>query len=330
MHIVVLGGGTGSFAVLQALKELRNNSITAIVNMTDDGGSNQVIRDEFGLLPLSDLRKSILALSKDNENELLRQIFMYRFDKGEGLEGHTLGNLIMMALSTIKDSELGAINAACKLFAVKGKILPVTLEQAKLTATYANQKILLGEHKIDEPNTKDEESHIVNLRLTPQVKAYDKAIDAILSADYVILGPGDLYTTTLANCIVDGIADAIANSKAKFIYITNLMSKRGQTRGFSQQNHVDEIAKYCKRYPDITLINNGKLPREGLKRYLEIGEHVISDDLPNSSTIYRADLVVGNVIKKQGGDKLIRSLLRHDKKKLKKIFKKIFSSQQVS
>ncbi len=326
MHIVVLGGGTGSFAVLQALKELRNNSITAIVNMTDDGGSNQVIRDEFGLLPLSDLRKSILALSKDNENELLRQIFMYRFDKGEGLEGHTLGNLIMMALSTIKDTELGAIDAACKLFAVKGKILPVTLEQAKLTATYENQKVLLGEHKIDEPNTKDEESHIVNLRLTPQVKAYDKAIDAILSADYVILGPGDLYTTTLANCIVDGIADAIANSKAKFIYITNLMSKRGQTRGFSQQNHVDEIAKYCKRYPDIILINNGKLPREGLKRYLEIGEHVISDDLPSSSTIYRADLVVGNVIKKQGGDKLIRSLLRHDKKKLKKIFKKIFSS----
>ena len=150
LKIVVIGGGTGTIPVLSGLKQFSEFDLQVIVSMTDDGGSNAVIRDEFGLLPLSDLRKSIIALSQ-NDDKLLRDIFTYRFSKGEGLIGHTLGNLILMGLTETTGSEIGAIEAVSKLFNVKGKVIPVTLDSTKLVADYTDGTKIKGEHIIDEP-----------------------------------------------------------------------------------------------------------------------------------------------------------------------------------
>jgi len=151
MNITVIGGGTGSSTVLEGLKSKKDLSLKVIVGMMDDGGSNAVVRDEFGLLPLSDLRKSIIALSTENEDQILRNLFTYRFSQGDGLKGHTLGNLLMIAMTEITGSEVEAIEMFKYLFSVSGDIIPVTLDKVKLVAEYTNGMKIVGEHFIDEP-----------------------------------------------------------------------------------------------------------------------------------------------------------------------------------
>lgn len=327
MNIVILGGGTGSHGVLVGLKQTKTLELTAIVNMTDDGGSNQIIRDEFGILPLSDLRKSIIALSRDNRNDILRKLFTYRFDKGVGLSGHTLGNLIMTALTEITGNESDAVDVACDIFDVQGKVIPVTLDQVRLVAEYDDGSSVLGEHHIDEPGKNHTGELIKRLYSIPVAKANPKAVDAIETADFIIIGPGDLYTTTIANLIIDGIPQALQRTSAKVIYISNLMSKKGQTRGMTANDHINEIEKYATRRPDISLINNGPLPPEGLQRYIAIGEHVIVDDLsPNDPSIFRTDIVAHEFVQKSSGDTLIRSYVRHDPQKMKHALELLFKN----
>jgi len=167
--VVIIGGGTGTTAVLLGLKKYKDLCISVIVSMTDDGGSNAVVRDEFGLLPLSDLRKSIIALSK-TENGVLRDVFTYRFEEGEGLRGHTLGNLIMMGLSRMYGTEQDAIDAASKLFAVRGKIIPVTYDDVRLVAEYRDGTKVKGEHLIDEPGEKNRKKQIKDFYTTPKAR----------------------------------------------------------------------------------------------------------------------------------------------------------------
>ena len=157
--VVVIGGGTGTVAVLHGLKKYNDLDLSVIVSMTDDGGSNAVVRDQFGYLPLSDLRKSIIALS-GTKNGVLRDVFTYRFEKGDGLKSHTLGNLIMMGLADMTGSEIGAIDAASKLFNVHGKIIPVTTDDVRLVAEYEDGSKVEGEHLIDEPDKKHEDLRI--------------------------------------------------------------------------------------------------------------------------------------------------------------------------
>jgi uncharacterized cofD-like protein len=176
MKITVIGGGTGTSTVLEGLKKYKDLDISIIVGMMDDGGSNAVVRDEFGLLPFSDLRKSIIALSQENEGGILRDLFTYRFSEGEGLKGHTLGNLLMIAMTDITGSEIGAIETFKYLFSVGGDILPVTLDKVKLVAEYSNGKKVIGEHLIDEP---EEDLYIKKFYLDGKAIAYTGAVDAI-------------------------------------------------------------------------------------------------------------------------------------------------------
>jgi uncharacterized cofD-like protein len=323
MKITVIGGGTGTSTVLEGLKKYKDLDISIIVGMMDDGGSNAVVRDEFGLLPFSDLRKSIIALSGENEGDILRDLFTYRFAEGEGLKGHTLGNLLMIAMTDITGSEVGAIETFKYLFSVRGDILPVTLDKVRLVAEYSNGEQVVGEHFIDEP---ENDLRIKNFYLDSKATAYKGAVDAILNADYIVVGPGDLYTTTLANIVVEGIPQALQKTKAKIIFITNLMTKIGQTRGFTQRSMVELLEGYIGRRLDYILMNNGKIPQEAYKRYVEDGESLFKDDLGNNSgrTILREDLVANSLIKKQRGDTLVRSLVRHDPQKLGKHLYKIF------
>lgn len=314
-------------AVLRGLKDYNDLDISVIVSMTDDGGSNAVIRDEFGILPLSDLRKSILALS-EVENGILRKLFVYRFHKGKGLSGHTVGNLMMMALTDITGSEIKAIEATKKLFRVKGKVIPVTLQHTALVAEYETGQKIKGEHLIDEPSLPHKLGRIISLSLFPKVKANPEAVRALITADFIIAGPGDLYTTTLASMIVPGISAAMKKNKGKFIYISNLMTKYGQTSGMSANDLVSEMERYASRKPNVVIVHKGNFPKNVLKKYAAQGEKVIFDDLEEGSfKVKRSSLIIDREIKREKGDKLVRSLIRHDSNKLGKTIYKIISGQ---
>ena len=332
MNITVIGGGTGSSTVLEGLKSKRDLSLRVVVGMMDDGGSNAVVRDEFGLLPLSDLRKSILALSTENEDQILRNLFTYRFSQGKGLKGHTLGNLLMIAMTEISGNEVDAIEMFKYLFSVSGDIYPVTLDKVRLVAEYTNGEKLVGEHFIDEPEI---DRKISKFYFDGKAKAYKGAVDAILSSDYIIIGPGDLYTTTLPNLLVDGIPQALQNSKGKLIFISNLMSKIGQTRGLTIEDMLKVLEDSIGRKFDYVLINNGKIPQKAYQRYIEKGEHLFKDDIKGKDrVVVRADLVANSLLKKEKGDTLDRSLVRHDPEKLGvqlyKIFRKGWRSKLFS
>ena len=323
MNIVVIGGGSGSSVVLEGLKRYRDLNLSVIVGMMDDGGSNAVVRDEFGLLPLSDVRKSILALAEDNENTFLRQLLTYRFSN-ENMQGHTLGNILMIAMSDILGSEVEAIKTLCNMFSVRGKVIPVTLDNVRLMAKYDDGSIVKGEHYIDEP---EKDINIVEFGLDGTAKAYPQALEAILEADYIILGPGDLYTTLLPNLLVYGIKKSIQRSKAKVVYISNLMTKIGQTRHKSLKEIVNIVEENIGKKLDYVLINNGRIPKEAYQRYIADGENLIQNNLEQSKkrTIISTDLVANDDIKKEKGDTLKRSLVRHDSLKLGKVLYRIFN-----
>lgn len=316
--ITVLGGGTGSSIVLKGLKNFSDLKLNVIVNMTDDGGSNEVITKEFSLLPLSDLRKTILALDPNSEN-ILNKIFSYRFDRGLGLSGHTLGNLVLVALSDLLGSEKKAILELTKLLKINAGVIPVTLQKTKLVAKYSDGSKIIGEHLIDEL---DKNKKIINLQTIPKVKINLDAKKIILNSNFIIIGPGDLYTTTLANLIISGVREALKKSKAKIIFIGNLTTKKGQTQEMSAKDIVLEIEKYLDRKVDYIVLNNKKIDSKIKKNYFN-GEKEIANDFKNDSRIILTDLIDKNIFKKDKGDKLVRSFLRHDSKKLANIIYKI-------
>ncbi len=317
-RVVVIGGGTGTTVTLSGLRTYEDIDLSVIVNMVDDGGSNRVVRDEFGLLPLSDLRKSIIALAPSG-NDILRQLFTFRFSKGRGLKGHTLGNLVMIGLSEMRGGEVEAIEAMRTLFHVKGNVLPASLTKTTLVATYDDGAVVKGEHAIDEPeHPKDKK--IVKVTLEPKPKPYERAIEAILSSDVIIVGPGDLYTTIIAALLVPGMKEAIQSSKAKLVFVTNLMTKKGQTHWMGGAHMVTELAKYTGREPDVVLLHRGTLPEKATQAYIEKGEHPIIDDFSDDThyKVVREDLAAREEVVRDTGDVLTRSLVRHDPERLGK------------
>lgn len=325
--VVIIGGGTGTFVALSGLKKYPLD-LSVIVSMMDDGGSNRVIRDEFGLLPTSDLRQCIVALADEKENELLRKLFTYRYSSGVGISGMTFGNLFMAALTDIFKSQDKAIEETCKILHVRGKIIPVTFSDSHLVARYENGKQVLGEHSIDEPGEKQGSYKIVELKLIPKAKANPKAIKEIREADLIVIGPGDLYTSVLANIVVDGIAKAIRTSRAKKLYVVNLMTRFGQTNDLSAKGHVNTLQKYIGgKVLDYCLINNSKnFPKGILERYKEEKAHPVLDDLGNENRfkVIRKDFISSKVHLKHLTDNLKRSLIRHDSDKLAKVIMSLF------
>ncbi|PIR58263.1 MAG: hypothetical protein COU70_01830, partial [Parcubacteria group bacterium CG10_big_fil_rev_8_21_14_0_10_35_15] len=205
-NIVVIGGGTGTFVVLSGLKKYSVN-LSAIVSMMDSGGSNRVLRDEFGLLPTSDIRQCLVALAANNNGSevLLRKLFMHRFCRGKGMNGMTFGNLFMAALTDILGSQEKAILQTQNILKIKGEILPVTFDHSHLAVIYENGRKVVGEHYIDEPKHNGKIG-IKKAFLLPSARAYLPAIKAIKKADLIIIGPGDLYTSLISNLLVKGIA----------------------------------------------------------------------------------------------------------------------------
>lgn len=321
-EVVVIGGGTGTYTVLSGLRKYPVD-LTAVVSMADSGGSNRILRDEFGILPTSDIRQALVALADGKgDREIFRELFSYRFHQGTGITGMTFGNLFMAALSDILGSQIEAIDRTAQILHLKGRVLPVTLDDAHLVARYENGHQAVGEHYIDEPRH-DGRLKIVGLEYIPQPKAYRQSIRAIRDADLVILGPGDLYTSVVCNLIVGGVPAALERTKAKVVYVLNLMTRYGQTYGMSAKNHVAAVQKYGgNSVLDYVLVNdNGSLPRPILRKYAEENSFLVDDDLGEGTKkmkVVRSDLLSHQVVKKQPGDKLQRSMIRHDQRKLAK------------
>lgn len=319
-RVVVVGGGTGTHTVLRGLREYADViDIKAIVSMADSGGSTGRLRDEFGYLPIGDVRNALTALA-GTDSVLLRELFLYRFNKGEGLYGHNFGNLFITALTDILGSEVAAIKAAASILNVVGEVIPVTTTNTKLTALYDDGSVVVGQHEIDEALTTKNDSRIVELGLQPKADLYEEAELAIREADLLVLGPGDLYTSILANCVVDGFREAVSMSNAKIVYVCNLMSKRGQTVGMHAAEHIAEISKHIGRVPDVALINTATFKDDLVRKYEAEGDHPILNNCDDSGlcTIEARPLASSDDIEQQTHDLIKRSLIRHDSDALAK------------
>lgn len=317
-RVVCIGGGTGTFVVLRGLK-YHPIHLAAIVAMSDSGGSNKRIRDEFGLLPTSDIRQCFVALSEEDRGVgLLRKLFMYRFEKGTGISGMTFGNLFMAALTDILGSQREAIQQTGKVLKINGQVLPVSYTPTNLFAEYENHHVVTEEHFIDEP-VHDGKLAITRVWLEPKAESNPDAVKAIGKADMIVLGPGDLYTSVIPNLLVHGIVQAISKSKAKIVYVMNLMTKYGQTYQFSAQDHIRTIEQYLERPVDAIVLSSSPIPKRALHVYAKHHEYPVMDDFSENQRRYailRGDIISDAVIKKSESDHLVRSLIRHDSKKL--------------
>jgi uncharacterized cofD-like protein len=259
-RIVAIGGGTGLSTLLRGLKEYTAN-LTAIVTVADDGGSSGRLRHELGVLPPGDIRNCLVALA-DNESTMA-ELFQYRFNEGDGLSGHSFGNLFLAAMCGIAGDFDRAIKESSRVLAIKGRVLPSTLANVSLEATLVDGSIVRGETAISQST-----SPIASVRLVPEnSEPLDEAIEAILAADAIILGPGSLYTSVMPNLLVPGIAEAVERSMAFKIYVCNIMTQPGETDGMTAADHVHALLDGTHRQLFEYALVNVEQPSRLLKRY---------------------------------------------------------------
>lgn len=305
--IVVIGGGTGVFTVLSGLRKYPCQ-LAAIVSMADDGGSTGLLREEFGILPPGDIRRALVALS-DRPGATLCNLFNYRFSEGEGLAGHTFGNLLITALERITGDFSRAVEEAARLLSVKGKVIPVTLNRVKLVARLENGREIKGETNIDVPKH-DGWLKIKEVYLNPAGRANAKALKAISGADLIVIGPGDLYTSVIPNLLVKDIPRAIRKSKAKKVYVCNLMTKFGETSGFRASDFLKAIENYLGGgVLDYFIVNIQKPSLNRLKKYSEERADFVEYKKENFADRRRPLVLTGDFLRPHG-------FLRHDPDKL--------------
>jgi len=280
-RIVVIGGGTGLSTVLRGLKTYPFD-ITAIVTVADDGGSSGRLRDDYDIPPPGDIRNVIAALS-DTE-PLFEQMFQYRFSNNNSktLGGHSLGNLMLAALTEITGDFNLAISEMSKVLKVHGKVIPAANKQVTLHAELENGMFIEGESRIPKAN-----SPIRRVFLSPKdVKPLPSAIQAIKQADIILIGPGSLYTSIIPNLLVKEIASAVVNASAEKIYICNLMTQPGETLGYRASDHVNAIHNHTgEKFIQSILINNQDLPRNVSELYLEEKAEPVLFDIDNLAKI---------------------------------------------
>jgi uncharacterized cofD-like protein len=281
-HIVTIGGGSGPFALLNKLKHVPCH-VTAIVTMCDSGGSSRRLMDEFGQLPLGDLRQALVALSR--RSSLWREIFTYRFGTSQleppSVGGHSLGNLLLAALQNINHGRLlDAIAEAEAILDTAGRVLPVTSDRATLCAELEDGSMIRGESDIDTRGDRAT-GPLVPIRriyIAEQTTPCSQAIRALKRADIIVLGPGDLYTSVLPNLLVPGIAEAIRESEAEKVYVCNLMTKRGETDGYKASDFVRTAQEYMGSRLDWVLMHDGQLPEHLHAVYNSQGQHPVEPD----------------------------------------------------
>lgn len=305
--ILAIGGGTGLSTLLKGIKNY-SSDITAIVTMADDGGGSGVLRRSFGMLPLGDVRNCLLALS-DIEPEM-NTLLSHRFEKGE-LKGQSFGNLFLLAMNEIYGSFEEAVKMASSILRVKGTVMPITVNDVNIEATYDDKSKAFGESILPAEAIKDNKK-IKRVELCPKdVEPLDGVITAINKADIILIGPGSLYTSIIPNLLVKGVTEAIISSAAKKIYVQNVMTQHGETDDMSVKDHVEAIFEHSDKIFDSIIINNKVLSEDLKKKYQEeYQEQIFLTDGDKKYLEEEAiDYIEGDCL--DGGD-----YVRHDSEKL--------------
>jgi uncharacterized cofD-like protein len=273
LNIVAIGGGTGLSTLLRGLKRYVDadggwsvGALGAIVTVTDEGGSSGVLRKEFGMLPPGDIRNCIVALAE--EEQLLSQLFNYRFDTDSALKGHSLGNLLLTAMCEITGSFDNAVLAASEVLKIRGEIYPSTLSDVRLRATLEDGTVLVGEvaisgsHIGEAPRTGVRHARITHLALDPEgAEPTRDALAALAAADLIIIGPGSLYTSVLPNLVIGKLAEALRGAKALRVYICNVMTQPNETDDYTAEDHLQAIVEHAGLVVDV-MVMNGRRPSD--------------------------------------------------------------------
>jgi uncharacterized cofD-like protein len=303
--VVTIGGGTGLSVLLTGLKEYTSN-ITAIVTVADDGGSSGRLRQEFDILPPGDIRNCLVALS--DSPALMRDLFQFRFDKSSELSGHSFGNLFITVMTRLTGDFEKAIKETSKVLALRGQVIPSTLNNVVLTAKHKDGSVTEGENNIPKARLP-----IDRVSLKPAGSpATPEALKAIEEARIIVLGPGSLYTSIVPNLLIKEISDAIAASNAIKVYVCNIMTQPGETDGLNASDHVKTLITHAHpKVIDYCIVNSGEIPNDTLKRYQQQNSYPVVNDRKNIESIgYRVieeDAVV------------VDDVARHDPQKLAKI-----------
>lgn len=324
--IVVIGGGTGSFTILSSLKG-KVEELTAIVNMADDGGSTGVLRDELGVLPPGDVRQCLVALSSTPK---MRDLFNYRFEEGT-FGGHSFGNIFLTALEKTSGSFSEAVEMASTILRVKGRVIPATLDDIRLVMTWPKGEAatLHGEKNIDAEYFAGD-PRLADLSLEPHPTVNQHAIAAIEGADVVIVAPGDLYTSLGPLLIIDGIGDALRQSKAKKLYVCNLVTKHGQTDGFSVEDHVAEIERFAGgAFLDTILYNTSRPFADLAEKYEQEQAYIVERATRDGDDRWVGRPLLGDIETKKTSDVLpvTRSLIRHDTKRVIEEIERLYGTK---
>ena len=297
-RIVAVGGGTGLSVLLQGLKEYTSN-ISAIVTVADDGGSSGKIRQQFDILPPGDIRNCLVALA--DAPTLMQELFQFRFDSSSELSGHSFGNLFITVMTKLTGDFEKAIKESSRVLAIRGQVIPATLNKISLGARYKDGSTIEGESSI--PNKKRSISAVY---LNPaDASATPDAIRAIMQAQAIVLGPGSLYTSIIPNLLIKEIREAIIKSPALKIYICNVMSQTGETDGYTAYDHIKAIIEHSEsKIIDYCVVNSTEVSKDALERYRQTnsypvyvdmqkirhaGYRVIDDDIVNAKDYVRHD-----------------------------------------
>lgn len=289
MKIAAIGGGTGLSTMLRGLK-LHTDDITAIVSVADDGGSSGVLRSDRGMLPPGDIRNCVAALT--DVEPMYDELLNYRFNDGV-FKGHTLGNMFLAAINDMSGSFDEAVKKFCHLVGVKANVVPVTNESVVLNAKLANDSVIIGESNIG--HRTNTEIGIDRVFLTPcHAEPVRSAVEAIERADIIVMGPGSLYTSVIPNLLVDGISEAIRKSRAKKVYVCNIMTQPGETDGYTASDHLAALEKHSyKGSVDYIIVNDADLPDSVKAHYAEENAEPVTADMDKLAG--RVNVLHGNL-----------------------------------
>lgn len=296
--VVVIGGGTGLSVLLRGLKE-KPVDITAIVTVGDDGGSSGRLRTDMHIPPPGDVRNVLLALA--DVEPLLDSLLQHRFVNGKELAGHNLGNLLIAAMTEITGDFVAGIKALSRVLAVRGTVLPSATQSIVLSAKLEDGSIVVGESQIPKARKRIEQVMIDPVDVAP----VPEAVEALMEADVIVIGPGSLYTSILPNLLVSGISSAIRASKAKKVFVTNVMTQPGETDHFTAADHIDTIhAHVGNGLFQYVIVNNGDIPADVLEVYRRKGQEIVTYDAHRLQS-YGYDVIADHII-------LHETFLRHD------------------
>ncbi len=321
-RISCIGGGTGLFNLLLGLKSLPNVLLTSIVSTADDGGSSGRLSDTFGILPPGDIRRSLIALSE--APEIMIKMMQYRFSRGRSFGGHSFGNILLTVMNEITGSMSEGVSALGDILDIRGIVRPIADTESRLCALFENGVVIRGESNIDLCKGRTPDLRIKRCWHEPRPRCNLNAFSSIINSDFVIIGPGDLFTSVITDLIIKEIRQALTETKAKKIYICNLMTKPGETAGFDAVDHIREVVKYLKRdCLDYVIISDiAKLSRDALLRYSKKGQFPVGiSDKAKLRNITKAKIVVADVAHET-------ELIRHDSNKIRNEITKIIQGKE--